>query len=202
MSDARSHILMVSLKLFLQKNFKEVTMKEIVRETGLSKGAFYHYFESKEQLFYEIIDFFFTAILEYDFSALPGDSLQEFYHVYANQINTQRFQFLVSDKGQGEDFITMNFFALLFDAFKLFPEFKSKMEQYHQKEMKAWTEAIYNARASGEISSPLTDKQIAQIFMFTSDGLTMNLTMESNTADLDSKLASLWDHFYETIRTR
>jgi TetR/AcrR family transcriptional repressor of nem operon len=202
MSDARSHILMVSLKLFLQKNFKEVTMKEIVRETGLSKGAFYHYFESKEQLFYEIIDFFFTAILEYDFSTLPGDSLQEFYHVYADQINTQRFHFLVSDKGQGEDFITMNFFALLFDAFKLFPEFKSKMEQYHQKEMKAWTEAIYNARASGEISSPLTDKQIAQIFMFTSDGLTMNLTMESNTADLDSKLASLWDHFYETIRTR
>ena len=96
----------------------------------------------------------------------------------------------------------MNFFALLFDAFKLFPESKSKMEQYHQKEMKAWTEAIYNARASGEISSPLTDKQIAQIFMFTSDGLTMNLTMDSNTADLDSKLASLWDHFYETIRTR
>jgi len=202
MSDTRSHILMVSLKLFLHKNFKEVTMKEIVGETGLSKGAFYHYFESKEQLFYEIIDFFFTAILEYDFSTLPGDSLQDFYHVYANQINTQRFQFLVSDKGQGEDFITMNFFALLFDAFKLFPEFKSKMEQYHQKEMKAWILAIHNARESGEISSPLTDKQIAQIFMFTSDGLTMNLTMDSNTADLDSKLASLWDHFYETIRTR
>ena len=177
-------------------------MKEIVKETGLSKGAFYHYFESKEQLFYEIIDFFFTAILEYDFSMLPGDSLQEFYHAYADQINTQRFRFLVNDTGQGEDFITMNFFALLFDAFKLFPEFKSKMEQYHQKEMKAWTEAIYNARVSGEISSPLTDKQIAQIFMFTSDGLTMNLTMDSNTADLDSKLASLWDHFYETIRTR
>jgi TetR/AcrR family transcriptional repressor of nem operon len=202
MADTRSHILMVSLKLFLQKNFKEVTMKEIVRETGLSKGAFYHYFESKEQLFYEIIDFFFTAILEYDFSKLPFDSLKEFYHTYADQINSQRFQFLVNDKGQGEDFITMNFFALLFDAFKLFPEFKSKMEQYHRKEMKAWTEIIYNARASGEISSPLTDKQIAQIFMFTSDGLTMNLTMDSNTADLDSKLASLWDHFYETIRTR
>ena len=202
MTDTKSHILMVSLKLFLQKNFKEVTMKEIVKETGLSKGAFYHYFESKEQLFYEIIDFFFSAILEYDFSMLPGDSLQEFYHAYADQVNTQRFRFLVSDKEQGEDFITMNFFALLFDAFKLFPEFKSKMELYHQKEMKAWTEAIYNARASGEISSPLTDKQIAQIFMFTSDGLTMNLTMDSNTADLDSKLASLWDHFYETIRTR
>jgi TetR/AcrR family transcriptional repressor of nem operon len=200
MSDTKAHILMVSLKLFLQKNFKEVTMKEIVRETGLSKGAFYHYFESKEQLFHEIIHYFFSAIMDYDFSTLPDHSLHQFYHSYACQMNTLRFQFLVNDKGEGEDFITMNFFALLFDAFKLFPEFRAEMEAYHQKEKNAWTGVIKKARVAGEIHSPLTDEQIAQIFMFTSDGLTMNLTMESNTADLDKKLASLWDNFYETIK--
>ena len=201
MKDTKAHILMVSLKLFLQKNFKEVTMKEIVQETGMSKGAFYHYFESKEQLFYEIIDHFFSSILEFDFNALPNDSLHGFYHTYTDQINTLRFQFLAHDKGEGEDFLNLNFFALLFDAFKIFPEFKSKMEAFHQKETKAWMAAINNARSFGEISSPLTDKQIAQIFMFTSDGLTMNLTMESNTANLDRKLASLWDNFYETLKT-
>jgi len=192
---------MVSLKLFLQKNFKEVTMKEIVKETGLSKGAFYHYFESKEKLFFEIIDYFFSSIMEYDFNRLPGDSLFSFYHTYAQQLNTLRFKFLFNEEGEGEDFINLNFFALLFDAFKLFPEFKSKMEVYHQKESRAWIQAIKNARIAGEISSPLTDEQIAQIFMFTSDGLTMNLTMESNTADLEKKLASLWDNFYETLKT-
>jgi len=200
MLDTRTHILMVSLKLFLQKNFKEVTMKEIVKETGLSKGAFYHYFESKEKLFFEIIDYFFSAILEYDFNLLPSDSLHRFYHANAEQLNTIRFQFLINDHGEAEDFININFFALLFDAFKLFPEFRSRMEAYHLKEMKAWTRVIQSARASGEIQSPLTDDQIAQIFMFTSDGLTMNLTMESNTSDLDKKLASLWDNFYETLK--
>jgi TetR/AcrR family transcriptional repressor of nem operon len=201
MTESRAHILQVSLKLFLQKNFKEVTMKEIVEKTGLSKGAFYHYFESKEKLFYEIIDHFFSAILEYDFSTLPQDSLFNFYHSYADQMNTLRFQFLANEKGQGEDFINLNFFALLFDAFKLFPEFRSDMEAYHRKERNSWVRIISKARASGEIRSPLTDEQIAQIFMFTSDGLTMNLTMERNTADLDRKLASLWDNFYETIKT-
>jgi AcrR family transcriptional regulator len=191
---------MVSLKLFLQKNFKEVTMKEIVKETGLSKGAFYHYFESKEQLFYEIIDFFFAAILDFDFTQLPGDSLHRFYHANAEQLNTLRFQFLANEDDNGEDFITLNFFALLFDAFKLFPEFRTQMEAYHLKERNAWSEVIKNARASGEIQSPLTDEQIAQIFLFTSDGLTMNLTMESNTSDLDKRLASLWDNFYETLK--
>lgn len=200
MSDTKAHILMVSLRLFLQKNFKEVTMREIVEKTGLSKGAFYHYFESKEQLFYEIIDYFFSAILEYDFRMIPCDSLHGFYHSYADQVNSLRFQLLVSEDGKGEDFLNLNFFALLFDAFKLFPEFRLKMEAYHRKETDAWTDAIKKARASGEISSPLTNKQIAQIFMFTSDGLTMNLTMESNTADLDRKLTSLWDNFYETLK--
>lgn len=192
---------MVSLKLFLQKNFKEVTMKEIVKETGLSKGAFYHYFESKEQLFYEIIDFFFAAILDFDFSQLPGDSLYRFYHANAEQLNTLRFQLLANEENDGEDFITLNFFALLFDAFKLFPEFRTQMEAYHLKERNAWIEVIKSARASGEIRSPLTDQQIAQIFLFTSDGLTMNLTMESNTSDLDKRLASLWDNFYKTLKS-
>jgi TetR/AcrR family transcriptional repressor of nem operon len=40
MSGAKDHILLTSLKLFLQKSFKEVTMKEIVNKTGLSKGVF------------------------------------------------------------------------------------------------------------------------------------------------------------------
>ena len=201
MSDTRTHILLVSLKLFLQKNFKEVTMKEIVEKTGMSKGAFYHYFVSKEKLFYEIIDHFFSAILNYDFNALPYDSLFLFYHAYAEQVNSLRIKFLFNEEGQGEDFINLNFFALLFDAFKLFPEFRSKMEVYHKKERNAWIKAIKSARHSGEITTPLTNEQIAQIFMFTSDGLTMNLTMESNTADLDSRLASLWDNFYATLKT-
>lgn len=200
MSDTKTHILMVSLKLFLQKNFKEVTMKDIVRETGLSKGAFYHYFESKEKLFYEIIDYFFAAILEFDFKQLPNDSLKDFYHANAAQLNTIRFEFLMNENGDSEDFITLNFFALLFDAFKLFPEFRSQMEAYHEKEKNAWTGVIQCARSSGEIQSPLTDEQIAQIFLFTSDGLTMNLTMESNTVDLDKRLASLWDNFYKTLK--
>ena len=201
MKNTKNHILAVSLKLFLQKTFKEVTLKEIIDKTGLSKGAFYHYFNSKEQLFYEIIDHFFHAIMNFDFNALPSGSLRKFYRTYAEQANSQRFKFLVNEEGKEEDFITLNFFTLLFDAFRLFPAFRSNMEDYHQKELDAWVRVIGNARDSGEISSPLTNLQIAQIFMFTSDGLTMNLTMEKNTGELNKKLASLWDNFYATIKT-
>ncbi|OIP04989.1 MAG: hypothetical protein AUJ97_01965 [Bacteroidetes bacterium CG2_30_32_10] len=60
MNDAREHILKTSLLLFLQKSYKDVTMSEIVEKTGFSKGAFYHYFTSKEELFKEIASNFFS----------------------------------------------------------------------------------------------------------------------------------------------
>ncbi len=43
--NTREHILKVSLYLFLQKGFKEVTMREIVEKSEMSKGAIYHYFK-------------------------------------------------------------------------------------------------------------------------------------------------------------
>ncbi|MFH0989670.1 MAG: helix-turn-helix domain-containing protein [bacterium] len=75
MSDSKEHILKASFCLFLHKSFKEVTMNEIVKAIGLSRGAFYHYFESKEQLFVEVINTFFFEKMMIDYSRLSQNSL-------------------------------------------------------------------------------------------------------------------------------
>jgi len=200
MNESKEHILKIGFMLFLQKSFKEVTMKEIVEKTGLSKGAFYHYFQSKEQLFQEILNNFFEAIMNYDFSKLNNESFYEFYNDHCNKLNTVRFQFLENKDNNSEDFLNLNFFSLLFDAFKLFPEFRDQMEVYHKKELDSWIKIISEARQKGEIKSALSDLQIAQIFLFTSDGLAMNLTMGGNTNNIQSDLKSIWDNFYLTIK--
>ena len=79
MKDSKGQILKTSLLLFLQKGFKEVTMKEIVKSSGFSKGAFYHYFSSKEEVFKEVIDVYFSQMLHLDYNNLPSSSLQSFY---------------------------------------------------------------------------------------------------------------------------
>jgi AcrR family transcriptional regulator len=56
MSDAvRSHnrkheFVMTALELFYKKGYENTTIKDIIDEMGVSKGAFYHYFESKEDV--------------------------------------------------------------------------------------------------------------------------------------------------------
>lgn len=45
-------------RLFSQKGFKDVTMKDICEETGLSRGGLYRHYDSTEQIFLEIVNGF------------------------------------------------------------------------------------------------------------------------------------------------
>lgn len=48
-------IVAVAEKLFLEKGYAETTVDDILEATGLSKGGFYHYFKSKEEVLSESI---------------------------------------------------------------------------------------------------------------------------------------------------
>jgi len=49
--DNRKHEFMsAALELFYQKGYENTTIKDIIDALGVSKGAFYHYFESKEDI--------------------------------------------------------------------------------------------------------------------------------------------------------
>ena len=48
-------IVTVAEKLFLEKGYAETTVDDILEKTGLSKGGFYHYFNSKEEVLSESI---------------------------------------------------------------------------------------------------------------------------------------------------
>lgn len=47
--------------LFARKGFKNVTMKDICMETGLSRGGLYRHYDSTQQIFSEIIDGLMSA---------------------------------------------------------------------------------------------------------------------------------------------
>lgn len=51
----RELIMEAGLKIFSQKGFHKTKIEEIAQEAGIGKGTVYEYFNSKEQLFKEII---------------------------------------------------------------------------------------------------------------------------------------------------
>lgn len=198
MSETKEFILKTAFSLFIQKSFKEVTMNEIVKATGLSKGAFYHYFESKEKLFIEVINSFYFDKMVFDYAKLNHNSLREFYLDYINEVKQliQNFKMFLNYEDAGTN---INYITLMFDALKLFPGFRDRVKEEQKKELNAWTSVIKNARDKKEFCSPMSDEQIARMFIYSNDGIGLYLLLNGNFDNAHSEMLNLWDNFYKEI---
>jgi AcrR family transcriptional regulator len=54
--EVKRRIVRGALQVFAEKGFHRATIQDVVRETGLSVGAIYTYFKTKEELFYQSCD--------------------------------------------------------------------------------------------------------------------------------------------------
>ena len=54
-------ILSVSRRLFAERGYEHTTIADIVAATGMSKGAFYHHFKSKEDVYDRITDQYYES---------------------------------------------------------------------------------------------------------------------------------------------
>lgn len=53
--ERRNEILQAALELFVQKGYSGTKISDIARKAGMSTGLMFHYFESKEQLYIELV---------------------------------------------------------------------------------------------------------------------------------------------------
>jgi AcrR family transcriptional regulator len=197
MKDSKDKILSIAYGLFLQKTFKEVTMEEIVKKSGLSKGAFYHHFESKQQVFIEALEHFLLSSMEHSLQGLSKTSLYDFYNGYLATMAQRTLRFgadqPISEHG-------LNFFNLIFDGMRLFPELQAKLAGYLKAEQKTWEDIISVARKSGEIKSAMTDEQIARLFISTGDGSVMMNIMGEQQEKANQELKILWNGLYNQLK--
>jgi AcrR family transcriptional regulator len=60
--ETRSRILEAAIKLFSRHGYNKASVDDICTEAGISKGAFYHHFESKQKLFLALLDGWLQSI--------------------------------------------------------------------------------------------------------------------------------------------
>ena len=56
----KNEILKTALRLFREKGWENVNIEDVVKQVGVTRGAFYHYFKSREALVADVIDLMFA----------------------------------------------------------------------------------------------------------------------------------------------
>jgi len=62
--ERRTQILEAAMAVFAQKGFNQARMDDIAQEAGLSKGALYLYYKSKDAIISAILQFFFSRAIK------------------------------------------------------------------------------------------------------------------------------------------
>jgi len=60
--ETRARILESAIKLFSKRGYNKASVDDICTDAGISKGAFYHHFKSKQELFLALLDGWLQAI--------------------------------------------------------------------------------------------------------------------------------------------
>lgn len=201
MKNSKETIIENAMKLFLQSSYHEVSMQDIVGASGLSKGAFYHYFRSKEQVFEEVIDSFFNHSPIESYNSFSKNSLSEFCEDYVKMVAQRVLQYNLRT-GDSTGILRANQYVLIFDAMKLLPNFRANQLALQQSELQHWTSCIAKARKEGEIDTPLSDDQIAKLFIYQNYGIGAYHVLRTQIDVLTLELHSQFEAIYESIKSK
>jgi TetR/AcrR family transcriptional regulator, transcriptional repressor for nem operon len=196
MESTRQHIVDTAFKLFLQNSYKAVTLQQILQNSGLSKGAFYHYFTSKEAIFQEIIEQTLLPINTVNYELLSHNSLKQFIESYLSQFQQEKFSQVPAPNSVGGNF---NFHALIFEALRIMPGFREKFGRLQETELQAWKKIVRIAKKTGEVQFEQGTTEIARLFIFCIDGAGMNQLIRDKATSLKKEIANTLWTLYNTL---
>jgi TetR/AcrR family transcriptional repressor of nem operon len=113
--DTKNNIIKVAFSLFLKKGFKAVTINNIQERTGLSKGAIYHHFKNKEEIY-------FTTLETYYFKMLQTSNFYRETDVFPDQVKSlytfaaELFHSIEHISENDSDYPIRNYFSLQLES--------------------------------------------------------------------------------------
>lgn len=187
-------ILRPAFKLFLMYNYESVSTAKLEEETGLTRGAIFFKYKTKEALFKAVID-------KYVFDFKPGsldikgvDSLKEFIDRFLIGIEERMKEM----QSLGVPSIHANGFNLLYQAAKYYPEFNTKISAMFDLGVQIWENIIQKAKESGEIKPTCDVHKTALQFRYLYSGMAFEDSF-SKGLNLDS-LRDLFYSLYDELK--
>ena len=157
--NTKSKIVSAAWRLFYEYGYEATTVEEIIRESGTSKGSFYHYFKTKEELMGTLAYLFDEKYTEILPEVLKIDNAFE----KLIFMNERLF-------GMIEDSISIDLVARLYSS-QLVTKGEKQFIDYSRVYYKLLRNVVSDGQKSGEIRSDLSCNEIVKMYALIERGL-------------------------------
>lgn len=190
--DHRIQILEAAEKIFAKKGFYTTTMEEVAKEARLAKGTIYLYFESKEDLFFEVIERKLDILLgkieeELQQSNSPSQKIKKVIGIHLKFLE------------ENEDFFKI--MQNLSESLKkrMEKKLKSRVIQKQSHYIEMLGKLIQKAIIEGEIK-PLNSRKLAVILMGIIHSLTLYWVSRKEKESLFKDESLIWEMFWNGVK--
>lgn len=170
MRETKEIILETAYQMFLSNNYEAVTISNIIKATGLTKGAIYHYYESKEELFKAVVDTYLVKE-HHDYSVPLGTAsfkelidkyLEGKKEHYAKAVELHQ----VISSGTSSENLLIQHLSLVVSASRYHTGYTQKAKAFFAENLKQWVYAIKIGVKTGELKSDIDPELAAMNFIF------------------------------------
>lgn len=188
MNPSKRKILDSAFSLFLTGSYTAVSMKEIQEASGLSRGAIYHHFKSKEEIYEEVITEYLLPVFS-SYSTVSDEHKGSLLETIQASVKARQSHVNLLKEATSFKLVDFYFFKFVFQATEHSESFKENVNLLVEKEFNSWRNVIQAAMRTGEIRSDIDIDSVTQLFIISPMGLGLssaffNYINSVNTNDL------------------
>lgn len=199
-NNRKEHLYRAAFKLFLMKQFDAVSISDIEKESGMTRGAITYYGGDKKGLFYDVVKQFIvdTQNIENKMSNTEPESLKNFIDSYVHGCQNTMNRFDYIDKSVQN--ASSAYMSLILQICRFFPDLHDMYLENRNKEMALWIRVLQHSIESREIIENINIIAVAKNFMniFYGQSFLDSLSMGLNTVELRTQMME----YYKAIKVR
>jgi AcrR family transcriptional regulator len=192
--DTREYIIDKAFDLFLERSYEAVSISDISSAIGLTKGALYHHFASKEELFKAVVNKH-LCLTTVDFDYENGSLLEYNKKCISHAENTLK-KIIIDDS----DFVPLNYVSLITDSFRHYKGFADDKITMMNDETKKIEGLLHKAIQRGEIRSDINIEALALIYISNMLGLAGPFIEKKPISKMIERLQLQYDGLYALLK--
>jgi len=194
MDNTKEFIIDEAFNLFLNHSYEAVSISDISKAIGLTKGALYHHFKNKEELFKSVVDkYLFIPEVVADIETISLNELIQLTIALSEKV-------IRNLSSSSLVFMPINYMSLFIDAFRHYPGYAESKGEFINNEIEKTKRVLENAIKSGEIREDINPSLVATNFFSINMGLAGNLVRNNSIDDAISLLKEQNFEFYKLIK--